>query len=328
MRKRLIGVRHPVGVFALLHGSAATVRCVDQLSREPFGHGLLGALARCIDQPADGQRLSAFRPNLNRHLIGGTANAARPNFQMRLHVAERVVEQPDRLTAGPLGHAIERPVDDALGDRALAVIHEAAHELGDNLIPKLGIRKDRTLLSTMPTRHTGFSLLRPLRAVFRTALTTILDALGVKGAANDVIANARKVLHAAASDHDDRVLLQIVTFAGNVADDLKAVGQTHTRDFTKRRVRLLRGRRVDAGANTTLLRTRLKRRNLVPLHRHLAPVVDQLVDRRHPSILLDQKRANLPPAGSSTRGKLAHQTDPRKPQALDFFFVPNCRHCV
>src|SRR6267154_1928337 len=54
------------------------------------------------------------------------------------------------------------------------------------------------------------SLLRPLGAVFRTALATVLDALRVEGAADDVVAHAWQILDATAADQHHRMLLQIV----------------------------------------------------------------------------------------------------------------------
>src|ERR1700738_533845 len=100
---------------------------------------------------------------------------------------------------------------------------------------------------------TSFRSLRPLGAVLRAALVAVLDALRVEHAAQDVIANARQILDAAAADHHHRVLLQIVPLARDIADDLEAVGQANFGDLAQRRVRLLRRRRIDARANTTLL---------------------------------------------------------------------------
>jgi len=40
---------------------------------------------------------------------------------MRLHIVQGLMEGPDRLTAGTLLQDVERTVNDALGDRALAV---------------------------------------------------------------------------------------------------------------------------------------------------------------------------------------------------------------
>src|ERR1044071_7734091 len=51
-------------------------------------------------------------------------------------------------------------------------------------------------------RDMDFSpLLRTLHAVFRTALLTVLDALGIQNAAENVVTDAGKILHAAAADH-------------------------------------------------------------------------------------------------------------------------------
>src|SRR4051812_14366495 len=127
-------------------------------------------------------------------------------------------------------------------------------------------------------------LLRTLGAVFRPALAAVLDALGVQGAADDVVANAGQILDATAADHDHRVFLEIVALAGNVARDLEGVGQPHARDLAQRRVRLLRRRGVDAGAHAALLRARLQRRHLVARPRRLPGVADQLVDRRHTAL--------------------------------------------
>src|SRR5258705_9519010 len=74
-------------------------------------------------------------------------------------------------------------------------------------------------------------------AVFRPRLLAILDAGGVERAAHHVIANARQVLDAAAADQHDRVLLQIVAFAADVADDFEAVRQANLRHLAERGVR-------------------------------------------------------------------------------------------
>src|SRR3954452_15389838 len=107
----------------------------------------------------------------------------------------------------------------------------------------------------MATRHLICSrLLRTLRAVLRTALLTVLDALGIEDAAEDVVTHAGQILDAAAADHDHRVLLKVMALTRNVTDHFEAVGQAHLCDLTKRRVRLLRSRGVNARANATLLR--------------------------------------------------------------------------
>lgn len=96
-----------------------------------------------------------------------------------------------------------------------------------------------------------------------------------------MIAHAGKVANAAAADQHHRMLLQVVAFAGDVRDDLAAVGQADLGDLAQRRVRLLRGGRVDTSADAALLRVLLHRRNLALDLLRNATVADQLVDSRH-----------------------------------------------
>src|SRR4028119_142575 len=97
-------------------------------------------------------------------------------------------------------------------------------------------------------------LLRTLGAVLGAGLLAVLDTLGVENAAKHVVANARKIAHTAAADQHNRVLLEVVAFAGDVADHFALVGQANLGHLAQCRVRLLRGRRVNAGADATLLR--------------------------------------------------------------------------
>src|SRR5690606_19028422 len=138
------------------------------------------------------------------------------------------------------------------------------------------------------------NLLRTLGAVLRTTLLAGLHALRVENTANDVVAHARKVLHTAAADHDQGMLLKIVALARNVADHFEAVSKAHLRNLAQGRVRLLRRGRVDARADAPLLRVLLHGRDLVALHRRGARLADQLVDRRH-RILLSLNPRPEPP---------------------------------
>src|SRR5262245_53565199 len=124
-------------------------------------------------------------------------------------------------------------------------------------------------------RRAGKPLLRTLRTVLRTALLAVLHTLGVEHAADDVVAHTRKVFHAAATDHDDGVLLEVMTLARNVADHFEAVGEADLRHLAERGIRLLRRRGIDARANAPLLRIGLHGRNLVALHRRNARLADQ-----------------------------------------------------
>ncbi|CAD5956916.1 protein of unknown function [Streptomyces sp. KY75] len=77
------------------------------------------------------------------------------------------------------------------------------------------------------------------------------------------------------------MLLQVVSLTRDVGRDLDAGGQTHTRDLTERRVRLLRGGREHTRADTATLGRTLERGRLVLLDLVLPALPDQLLDRRH-----------------------------------------------
>src|SRR5687767_15050056 len=59
--------------------------------------------------------------------------------------------------------------------------------------------------------------LRPLCSVYRAALLSIFHALRIEHTAQDVVAHAGQVLHAAAADQHHRMLLQIMPLARDVA---------------------------------------------------------------------------------------------------------------
>src|SRR5256885_13760955 len=143
------------------------------------------------------------------------------------------------------------------------------------------------------------SLLRALGPVFRTSLHAARNADRVERAADDVIAHARQILHAAAADEHERVLLQVVADAGNVGRHLDAVRQPDARDFSQRRVRLLRGLSEDAHAHTALLRAVLQRGALRLADDLLPPGAHKLTDSRHTS----PKTEKTPPfAAESANG--------------------------
>src|SRR6266704_119224 len=143
---------------------------------------------------------------------------------------------------------------------------------------------------------------RTLRAVLRTALLTVLDALGIEDAAENVVTHAGQILDAAAADHDHGMFLQVMAFTRNIADHLEAIGQAYLCDLAKRRVRLLRGRGVDARANAALLRRLLQRRHLLARLLYDARTCDQLVDRRHVGLhlLTFARKPRIGPANFSS----------------------------
>src|SRR4029077_7285177 len=129
----------------------------------------------------------------------------------------------------------------------------------------------------------ALTLLRTLRAVLAAALHPLGDADGVEHASNDVIANARQILHTSPTNQNNRVFLEVVSDARDVGRDLDAVGQTNARNLTERRVRLLRCRRIDARADAALLRARLQSRRLGLVADLAAALTHELADRWHSS---------------------------------------------
>src|SRR5262245_25776876 len=157
-----------------------------------------------------------------------------------------------------------------------------------------------------------------LHAVLGTLLLAAVDAGRVERAADDVVAHAGEVAHAAPAHEDDRVLLQVVALAGDVRGDLAPVRETDAGDLAQRRVRLLRGRRLHDEADAALLGARLQHGALGPAAHLAAALAHQLVDRRHagswrrtgkrtrPSPGREAKaapRAKPTPEGRSARGE-------------------------
>src|SRR6478735_6314958 len=116
----------------------------------------------------------------------------------------------------------------------------------------------------------GILLLLHLCAVAAAGLLTVLHALGIEGATDDLVADTGEVLHTTTADEHNGVLLQVVANTGDVGGNFHAAVEANTRHLTQSRVRLLRGGGVDAGANTAA---------------HGAALTDQLVNRRHSRVL-------------------------------------------
>ena len=149
-----------------------------------------------------------------------------------------------------------------------------------------------------------------LGAVLRAGLLAVGDAGRVERGADHLVADARQVLDAAAADQHDRVLLEVVTLAGDVGRDLHPVRQPHARDLAQRRVRLLRGRRVDARADAALLRGSAQRRRLGLRLRRLAALADELVCCRHASSPGSVERLAVRPPALTQQRSAGHANHP------------------
>src|SRR6267143_1424857 len=159
-----------------------------------------------------------------------------------------------------------------------AAVVGGVQQLGRELLGHAALRA-----RPRPPAASGASALRRLRAVLRAALLASGHAGGVERSADDVIADAWQVLHAAAADHHDGVLLEVVPHAGDVRGDLQPVREPHARHLAEGGVRLLGRGRVDADAHAPLLRARLHRGRLRLLAHRFPTVANELINRRHGS---------------------------------------------
>src|SRR5260221_382062 len=89
--------------------------------RLPFQNA---AIARRRDDPADAERLAPHRADFDRHLVGGAADAPRTHLDRRHHVVERLLEHLQRIALGLGFDGVEGAVDDRLGRRLLALVHD------------------------------------------------------------------------------------------------------------------------------------------------------------------------------------------------------------
>ena len=96
--------------------------------------------------------------------------------------------------------------------------------------------------------------LRSLSAVLGTGLASVRNACGIQSSSDDVVSGTGQILNTAASDQNNAVFLQIVSFAGNVARHFDSVGKTYSGDLSKSGVRLFGGSGLNSGAHASLLR--------------------------------------------------------------------------
>ena len=121
----------------------------------------------------------------------------------------------------------------------------------------------------------------------------------VERAAHSVITHTGQVFHTAAADQHHRVLLQVVAFAADVADDFEAIGQANLRHFAQRRVRLFRRRGVHARAHAALLRAGRQRGHLRLVIRRGPRLANELTDSGHNLMILRETRGR--PCGGLRR---------------------------
>ena len=86
-----------------------------------------------------------------------------------------------------------------------------------------------------------------------------------------MVTHTGKILHTAAANHHDRVLLQIVALSGDVAVHLLTVGEADTRHLSHGGVRLLGGGGVNTHAHAATLGTRIQCRRFALVFENRTP---------------------------------------------------------
>src|ERR1700758_5055361 len=97
MTESFVAFGHPVGLLFALHRTAGVLRSIENLEGELLAHTLPTALPRETHEPAACQRQPAVRPDLDRDLVRGPADAAGFDLEQRRGVAQSQVEHLERL---------------------------------------------------------------------------------------------------------------------------------------------------------------------------------------------------------------------------------------
>src|SRR5262245_47006504 len=114
MRKRLVGVRHAMRIFLLLHRVTAIVGRVEQLGSQTIRHRFLAPATCKLYDPANRQSAPTFLMNFNRNLVSGSSYATRFNFDRWPNVFDCSLENLQGLLAGLLTNLNEGGVKGAL----------------------------------------------------------------------------------------------------------------------------------------------------------------------------------------------------------------------
>src|SRR3984893_14924515 len=116
VREGLVRLSHLVGIFLPLDRRAHAVGGVHQLAGELLGHALAAPAPRVADDPAPRQRLAPVVADLNRQLGRGAADPLWLDLEEGGDIANRLVEDVERLLARGAPDLLERVVDDPIGE--------------------------------------------------------------------------------------------------------------------------------------------------------------------------------------------------------------------
>src|SRR6266568_790082 len=136
-----------------LYRDTAIIGSIEEFPRKPLFHRVFRAPARTRNEPAYSQCLAPVSPHFDRNLVGGATDPARAHFDSGAHIAERVVEDAQGILAAALGDPVESAIDDPLGDRFLALVHQAIHKFGQDAVAEFGVRQDLAFDRSATARH-------------------------------------------------------------------------------------------------------------------------------------------------------------------------------
>lgn len=182
---------HFMDVIALADGGALVIGGVFDLVSEGDVHGGAFTVPSVGDEPAHGEGLGAIWIHFERHLVGGTTDAAGLDLNAWLGVFHGTGDDFERIDGiGSFVGAINGGVDDALGERALAVLHDFGDKMADDWavvtwVATVGLGED-----SLAAWHDWGSLrvgkkgllggLWSLCAVFGTSLAALVDSEGIE----------------------------------------------------------------------------------------------------------------------------------------------------
>src|SRR5262249_47510215 len=257
MCKGAIRLGHPMGIFLFLNCRTPIIGRIDKFCSQFLLHRFLAALTRRLDQPTHAQRKTSLGSHFDGPLISPPAHAALTNLHRGAGIFNRFFKNPQGVLFSLCRDDVQRTIENRLRHTFLAPTHDRVNKLSYQLVPIFRVRQDLSFSNFPFARHVA--LFRSLRSVFGTPLSPFLNPNGIQSSANDVIANAREIFDATSSDKHDRMLLQIVSDAGNIRSHFDSVRESDTGHLSQRRVGLLGCGCVYTRAHPSLLRTTLQR---------------------------------------------------------------------
>jgi hypothetical protein len=132
-------------------------------------------------------------------------------------------------------------------------------------------------------------------------LLPIGHSCSIQRSTNNVVTDAWQILYTAPTNQNDGVFLQIVADTGDVCCYFDPIGQTHTCNFAKGRIRLLWRLRVYASTHASFLRRLLQSRATRFVPGLISTLSNQLIKRWHETIYSCAKQTF--PSESISQGK-------------------------